>query len=254
MNRIGVLVIDDEPLARERIRTLLVRFPQFELLGECADGRTALRTIQRLRPELVFLDIQMPELDGFSMLDHLPPKVMPAVIFVTAHDQFALRAFEVHAVDYLLKPFNRVRFGQCVERALERLADPGRAESLRQFLTVWRTLQAGARDNTRIAVRDDKSVYFVSTSEVDWIEASGNYVILHARGRTHIVRDSMKKLESQLDAARFVRIHRSAIVNVDRIQRLEPWFHGEQIIILQDGTKLNSSRTFSVRLREILRH
>src|SRR5262249_28493672 len=158
------------------------------------------RTIQKLRPELIFLDIQMPELDAFSMLERLPSKMIPAIIFVTAHDQFAVRAFEVHAVDYLLKPFNRARFGQCIERALERLADPGRAESLRRFLDDFRKLQAGARAPARIAVRNDRGVYFVPMAEVDWIEASGNYVILHAQGKTHMVRDSMKKLESQLDA------------------------------------------------------
>jgi two-component system, LytTR family, response regulator len=249
---VRAVIADDEPLARERVRVFLAAFPEIEVVRECGDGVEASAAIRELRPDLVFLDVQMPGLDGFAVLDAVEEDAAPAVIFVTAHDRYALRAFDVHAADYLLKPFTRARFGRAVERVLSRAA-PARVEAARQVAELLGRLNAPEPRDERIAVRTEQGVHFVRAEAIDWVEAEGNYVRLHRAGGSHLVRETLQRMESRLDPRRFVRVHRSALVNLDRVRRLEPWFHGEFEVVLEDGTRLRSSRTFSGRLRELIR-
>ena len=247
---VRAVIADDEPLARERVRGFLAAFPQVQVVRECGDGVEASAAIRELRPDLVFLDVQMPGLDGFGVLEAVGDEAAPAVIFVTAHDRYALRAFDVHAADYLLKPFSRARFGQAVERVLAR-GDDARAEAARQVAELLRELRGPAEE--RIAIRSDRGVHFVRAAEIDWVEAEGNYVRLHAGGQSHLLREPLHRIQARLDPRRFVRVHRSAVVNLDRVRRLEPWFHGEFEVVMEDGTRLRSSRTFSGGLRELIR-
>jgi two-component system LytT family response regulator len=247
-----VVLADDEPLARERLRTLLAARPECTLTGECADGAEAVDVISAERPDLVLLDVQMPELDGFEVLDALPPDVQPAVIFVTAYDEYAVRAFAVSAVDYLLKPVEPARFTAAVDRALARREGGQRGidAAFRALMTEVQALRGHAR---RFVVRDGHRLLFIPADQVDWIDAAGNYVRLHAGGRSHLLRETMKSVEARLDPERFVRVHRSAIVNLERIASMEPYFHGEYVLTLRDGTRLNSSRSQSARLRALIR-
>lgn len=252
MSRLGALIADDEPLARERIRTLLAAFPEVAVVGEARDGNEAATKVRELRPDLLFLDVQMPEGDGFSVLEKLPPEAIPAVIFVTAYDAFALRAFEVHAVDYLLKPFTRARFNRAMGHVLAKLSQAPRGGVESHLLSLLEAVHAERRNRERVAIRTGEGVYFVRIADIEWVEAAGNYLKIHAGGQEHLLRESLKSFEERLDPDRFLRVHRSAIVNVDSIQRLEPWFHGEYAVVLRDGTKLMSSRTYSERLRKIV--
>lgn len=252
MTPVGAVIADDEPLARERIRTLLAAFPEVAVVGEAGDGNEAAAKVRDLRPSLLFLDVQMPEGDGFSVLEKIAPEAMPAVVFVTAYDAFALRAFEVHAVDYLLKPFTRTRFNRAMNHVLKRLAQPARSGIESEIVSLLEAVRARRRTEERVAVRTGEAVYFVRIADIEWLEAAGNYVKIHAGGQEHLLRDTLKGFEERLDPDRFLRVHRSAIVNVDAIQRLEPWFHGEYAVVLRDGTKLMSSRTYSERLRKMV--
>lgn len=236
------VIADDEPLARERVRELLAQRQDVVLAGEARDGEEALRVIHEARPELVLLDVQMPGLDGFEVLAEL--ERMPAVIFITAFDEYAVRAFEVRALDYLVKPFHRARFHEAVDRALTRPAVP----DLRALLAELRPSHL-----TRFVVRSAEEIRFVRAAEVAWIESAGNYVRLHTAAGEHTVRTSLRELEGRLDPDVFVRVHRSAVVNVDFIEKLEPYFHGEYVITLRDGSRLSSSRSYSARLREMLK-
>ena len=248
---VRVVIVDDEPLSRERIRTLLADRREVATVAECGDGADAVRVIVSQRPDLVFLDIQMPEMDGFEVLEALDQDKLPAVIFVTAFDEYAVRAFEVSAIDYLLKPIDRERFDQALSRALDRLAKPAPARGeLQEFLAGWRAQRGYA---ARFVVRTGSKLGFVRTQDVDWIDASGNYLRLHAGGREHLVRETMKSVEARLNPEVFVRVHRSAIVNIDRVTSLEPYFHGEYVVTMRDGTKLTSSRSHSGRLRALLK-
>ena len=242
---IRVLIADDEPLARERVRELLAQRNDVTIVGEARDGEEALRLVEELSPDLLLLDVQMPGLDGFEVLAELQQR--PAVVFITAFDEYAVRAFEVHALDYLVKPFHRGRFHEAVDRAL------GRAEARRS--TDLRALLAELRPShlTRFVVRSAEEISFVKAADVAWIESAGNYVRLHTAAGERIVRTSLRELESRLDPAVFVRVHRSAFVNLDYVQKLEPYFHGEFVITLRGGTRLTSSRTYSARLRELLK-
>src|SRR5262249_42628705 len=239
---LSALIADDEPLARGRIRTLLAGFPDVTVVGEARDGNEAAAMVRELEPSILFLDVQMPEGDGFSVLEKLPPKATPAVIFVTAYDAFALQAFEVHAVDYVLKPFARARFGKAMDHVLEKLAKPSRRSIEPEVLAL---LESMRRNQGRVAIRRGEAVYFVRVADIEWLESSGNYVKIHAGGQEHLLRETLKSFEERLDPDRFLRVHRSAIVNLDSIQRLEPWFHGEYAVVLRDGTRLMSSRTYS---------
>jgi two-component system LytT family response regulator len=249
---IRVVIADDEPLARERIRTLLGPHRDFELIAECGDGEDAVRVLLDQKPELVFLDVQMPELDGFGVIGALPPASRPWVVFITAYDEHAVRAFEVNAIDYLLKPVEPKRFEAAIARVRERLAQPpaDHEAALEAVLTELRRARGHA---ARLVIRDGSKVTFVRPDEIDWIDASGNYARLHLNGAVRLLREPLKSLETRLDPERFVRVHRSAIVNLERITAVEPYFHGEYVLTLADGSKLTSSRTHSARLRTLLR-
>jgi two-component system LytT family response regulator len=249
--RVRAVIVDDEPLPRERIRTLLADHPEVEIVAECGDGAQAAMVIGSHEVDLVFLDIQMPELDGFELLEALDHENLPAVIFVTAFDEYAVRAFEVSAIDYLLKPIDPARFEQALERALARLGRPTEgASELQEFLVRWRAQRGYA---ARFVVRTGGKLIFVRTEDVDWMDAAGNYVRLHSGGRPYLVRETMKSIEARLNPEQFVRVHRSAIVNIDRVASLEPYFHGEYVVIMRDGAKLTSSRSHSGRLRALLK-
>jgi two-component system LytT family response regulator len=214
------------------------------------DGAAAVETIDRLQPELVFLDVQMPELDGFEVLDALERR--PAIIFITAYDEHAVRAFEVNAIDYLLKPVEPARFEAAVKRARERMAEPAAVRDAALDL-VLSELRRARRRAARLVIRDGSRVGFVAVEQVDWIDVSGNYARLHTAAGVFLLRETLKQLEQRLDPDRFVRVHRSTIVNLERITSVEPYFHGEYTLTLKDGTRLTSSRTHSRRLRELLR-
>ena len=250
--KIRTLLADDEPLARERLRALLSRHADIEVVAECANGADAIQAIAELRPDLVLLDVEMPQVDGFAVLEALDPDALPAVVFVSAHDQYAVRAFEAHALDYILKPFDEARVDRALHRVRGQLAHtPGPRHIDPRLMALLEELRDRRRSD-RLVVKTGGRVVFLRTEDIDWVEASGNYVRLHVGGEAHLLRESMKNMERRLDPSTFVRIHRSAIVNVDRIRELEPWFHGEYIVILRDGTRLTSSRVFSDRLNALI--
>ena len=242
---IRAVIADDEPLARERVRELLAERDDVQVAAEARDGEEALRLVHETRPDLLLLDVQMPGLDGFEVLAELEDGATPAVVFITAFDEYAVRAFEVRALDYLVKPFHRARFHEAVDRAIR-----GResAPDLRSLLAELRPSHL-----TRFVVRSADEIYFVRAAEVLWIESAGNYVRLHTAAGEHIVRTSLRELEGRLDPGVFMRVHRSAVVNLEFVQKLEPYFHGEYVITLRSGARLTSSRSYSGRLREVLK-
>lgn len=251
MSAIRTVVVEDEPLARERLVSLLADEPGVEVVATCADGRSAVATIATAEPDLVLLDIQLPELDGLSLARTLAGERAPAVVFITAHDQYALPAFEIHALDYLLKPFSETRFREALAHVRRHL-ESKRATALgQQILEMMPGVGfAGVpampvpRRPQRLAVKGSGRVYFVKTDDIDYCEAAGNYACLHTGGRTHLIRETMNSLESRLDPDVFVRIHRSVIVNVERIQELQSSFNGETVVKLRDGTRLTMSRGY----------
>jgi len=228
MNAIRTLVVDDEPLARTNLLVLLRRDPEIEVVGECGSGVDAIRDIHRLTPDLLFLDVQMPGCDGFEVLERLGADAPRATVFVTAFDRYALKAFEVEALDYLLKPFDDARFLRTLARAKEQV----------------RRSQPETRGLDRLIVRSAGRVSFLRTSEIDWIEAADYYACLHVAGRTHLLRRKMSDLERDLDPATFCRIHRSAIVNLHRVRELKLNAAGEYDVVLQDGKQLRLSRRY----------
>ena len=247
--KIKTLIADDEPLARERLRKLLEAEPEIALLGECADGRAAVRAIQEQSPDLVFLDVQMPELDGFGVLEALAGGPMPVVVFVTAHDKFALQAFEVHAVDYLLKPFDRERFQTALRRALERVRQNQGGEINQRLTALLADLKPEMKQPGRLAVKVDGRVLFVKLEDIDWVEAADNYVSLHVGAEAHLLRETMAAMEGKLPAEKFLRISRSTIVNIDRVKELQPMFHGEYAVIMRSGARLTLSRGYRDKLQ-----
>jgi two-component system, LytTR family, response regulator len=250
--RIRAVVVDDEELGRDRLQSLLGEQADVEIIGVCADGASAVETIEREQPDLVFLDVQMPGMDGFEVIENLDPARLPAVVFVTAHDGHAIRAFEIHALDFLLKPFDQTRFEKALERARSQItAKQGQVIDSR-LVSLLEELREERKYPERLIVKSSGRVFFVRAEEIDWVEASGNYVKVHTKTDAHLLRESMKNMEVKLDPKTFVRIHRSAIVNIDRIKELEPWFHGEYIVIMRDGTRLTASRVFSDRLSALI--
>ena len=241
--KLTALIVDDEPLARERLSTLLTPESDLEILGECANGSEAVAAVKRRRPDLISLDIQMPELDGFQALAQMP-QPLPAVIFVTAFDEHAVKAFEVHALDYLLKPFKPARLRAAVARAREQLAakKSGDDDTSRRILALLQERTAATEYLARIAVRDRDRVRFVKTADIDWIEASGNYLVIHAGKENHVLRETLTSLEGQLSPRNFFRINRSALVQVDRVRHVEPAFNDEHVVVLADGTRLTLTR------------
>ena len=252
MAELRVLLVDDEPLVRQGIRDFLEGEPDLVIVGECGNGLEALETIGRERVDLVFLDIQMPELDGIGLAAALTAQDGPAVVFVTAYSEHALRAFEVNAVDYVLKPFDRERFRAALDRARARLAAGERAELTGRLAAVLAELERSRGYAQRILVRSDGRIRLVSVGEVDWIEAADNYVRLHAGPERHLVRETMAAMEARLDPSRFARIHRSTIVNLARIRELQPTFNGEYVVLLHTGAKLTLSRGYRDALRSRL--
>ena len=239
---IETLIVDDERIARQRLRRLLETQPDIAIAGECSSGTEAAAFLDQRPVDLVFLDIQMPEMDGFAFLESRISTKMPMVVFVTAHDVHAVRAFEVSALDYLLKPFDQERLDRCLNRVrshheLQRTSGNG---------------SAGKSRPNRLAVRSSGKVFFVKMEDIDWVEAADNYVVLHLGHETHILRETMNSIQERLNPQKFIRVHRSRIVNVERIKELQPWFHGEYLIVLHDGTQLTLSRSYRERLMEFM--
>jgi len=251
MEKIRTIIVDDEPLARERIRTLLDAEPDFEIVAECDGGAAAVSAVDSLDPDLLFLDIQMPEIDGFDVLSAIEPEQMPAVIFVTAYDQYAVRAFEVHALDYLLKPFDKERFKEALERVRSRTGAAGKEDASALTEHIARLLddvRTERRTNDRILIKSEGKIFFLSTQEIDWVEAAGNYMRLHAGNETYLMRETMSGMEKRLPSDHFVRIHRSTMVNFNRIKEMQPAFSGEFTVILKNGEELKLSRKYRAEL------
>src|SRR5215471_11878037 len=242
------LIVDDEPLAREGLRALLSKDADVAAIGEAKDGREAVTAIRESNPDLVFLDVQMPEMDGFAVVRKIGAEHMPAVVFVTAHDQYAIQAFEINALDYLLKPVIEERFVKALVRAKSRIHSNA-ADLNRQILGLIETIASPPRYVKRLAVPSAAKTLFVDVGDVDWIDAAENYVELHVGRTSHLLHVTMNAIEKSLDPQIFLRIHRSIIVNLGRIKSLESSAHGEYVLTLQDGTRLQSGRTYSERLR-----
>ena len=247
---IRTMIIDDEPLARERVKRFLRDEDEIEIIGECSNGVDAVGAIKEKKPDLVFLDIQMPEKNGFEVIRSLSGKYLPTVVFVTAYDQYALQAFDVHALDYLLKPFTRERLHRAVMRAREQI-DGKRFGRIDERLTsLIADLKTEKKYLERLVVKTTGRVFFLKSDEIDWIEAAGNYVKLHVGRETHMIRETMNGIETKLDPDRFLRIHRSTVVHIDRIKELHPMFSGDYAVILRDGTELALSRNYRERFVE----
>jgi len=238
---IRALIVDDEPPARRRLRQLLADDPEVELAGECAGGREAVALIRSLQPDLVLLDVQMPGMSGFDVLASLDRAHWPHVVFVTAHDAYAVRAFEVHALDYVLKPVSRARVREALARAKRAVAHDRRADASDKLARALQDLRGPAPPG-RIAVKVDGRVLLLHTGEIRWVEAAGNYARLHLGGASHLVREPLKDLLARLGPERFVRVHRSAAVNLDAVREFRPWFKGASVVVLDDGTRLTVSR------------
>lgn len=246
---VRVLIVDDEPLARAHLRTLLGTRDDVVVAGECGDGRSAVEAIRRERPDLVLLDIQMPELDGLGVVREVGAAHMPAVIFVTAYDVHALAAFELHALDYILKPVNRTRFAGAVERVLGLIRAEG-AEAARQPVAEMARAMMGPLE--RLAVKTGGRVLFLRVRDIDWLEAADDQVRVHVGRESHLHRTTLTSLEQRLPSRQFLRIHRSLLVNIDRIREFQPWFQGDWIVVLADGTKLQSGKSYRARVREFI--
>ena len=250
-----VLIVDDEPLARLKLRTLLRADRRIEIVGEAENGREAAAAIRDKAPDLVFLDVQMPEMGGFEVIRAVGPERMPAVIFTTAYDEYALRAFEVHALDYLLKPFIGRRFRETMDRAIQYLQTVRMGGTLNGRLADL--LRDSLRDSgikDRILAKSGGKMRLIKTDEIDWIEAAEKYVILHCGSASHTLREGMAEMEKRLDPRRFLRVHRSRIVNVDSIREIQPWFHGQAVLILKNGEKIEVSRSYRKKLESLFKN
>jgi two-component system LytT family response regulator len=251
MLRIRTLIVDDEQLARERLLSLLEGDPDIEIIGECSSGKEAIAAIRTESPDLVFLDVQMPEGDGFEVLESIDFHTMPIVVFVTAYDQYAIRAFDVHALDYLLKPFDQNRFEQALVRAKSEVVLRNNTNVNQKLLSMLEHIESHKKNLDRILVKSSGKVFFLKFDEIDWLESAGNYVKLHVGSESHLLRETMSEMERKLGGEKFVRIHRTVIVNLDRIKELQPWFNGEYVVILNNGIKLTASRGYKKRLSEV---
>ena len=248
--RIRALVVDDEPLARAMILEMLETDSNVEIVGECANGREAVEVIKSSAPDIVFLDIQMPEVGGFEVLESLDANAHPYVIFVTAYDQYAVRAFEVHALDYLLKPFDRERFEGAWRRAKAQIKLDRTSRRDQDIIALLEELKAGPRYLERLVIKNGGRVFFLHVQDIHCIEAEGNYVRVYDHQKGYLLRETISSLEEQLDPKQFLRIHRSAIVKIDRIKEMQPWFHGEYRIIMENGKQLALSRNYRANLQE----
>ena len=248
---IRTLLVDDEPLAREGLRVRLARESDVTIVGEAIDGVAAVEAILALTPDLLFLDVQMPGLGGFDVLERISETHLPIVIFITAYDQYAIKAFDVHALDYLLKPFSDARFAESLERARRALGADGTRDADQRLAALLATRSTTVPTRpylSRLPVKDRDRYLLLRTEDIDWIEAAQNYVQIHARRGSFLVRGTMAELETQLDPARFARIHRSTLVNLDRIREIRPGWHGDFDVVLEDDTPLKLSRHYRDRV------
>jgi two-component system LytT family response regulator len=248
MPALRALLVDDEPLARERLRSFLLREPGVEVAGECQNGEEALVALARQRPDVLFLDVQMPGMNGFEVLKRLGANAPAAVIFTTAHDQFAVKAFEVHAVDYLLKPFDRERLRSALGRARARVEAQKPDDVQAKLSAMLEDIRAGAREPERIPVKTAGKVSFVRIPDIDWIGSADNYVELHVGQHSHLIRETMASIAARMPGDQFVRISRTAIVNLSRVKELHPLFHGEYSVLLTSGARLTLSRSYRDQL------
>lgn len=248
---IRVIIAEDEPLARDRIARMLKTDAQIEIVSECTNGLDTLKAIQNHPPDLLFLDVQMPEMDGFEVLDALEENKIPHVVFVTAYEQYALRAFEFHALDYLLKPFNEARLLQSLQRAQMEIEKNRTGDIQKKILNLLDEVRSRPTQLKRLLLKDGQRAWFLKVEDIDWIEAEAKYVRLHEGKRSHLLRQSMIQLEARLDPVMFVRIHRSTIVNIDRIREIQALTSGDSKIFLRDGTSLVLSRTYRKNLRDL---
>jgi two-component system LytT family response regulator len=252
MRKIKTLIADDEPLARERLAGLLAHEPDMEVVAQARDGEEAIAAIQDHSPDLAFLDVQMPHMSGFDVIEAIGPDRMPLVVFVTAYDQHALKAFQVRALDYLLKPFDRERFADALQRARKQIERDETGDLGRRLMALVKDLRKDQPRSDRLVVKSGGRLFFLRTDEIDWIEAAGNYVRLHVGTSSHLLRETMNAIEGRLDPEKFFRIHRSRIVNMERIQELQPWLNGEYAVLLRTGTRLTLSRGYREKLQERL--
>lgn len=251
--KLRTLIVDDELHSRKKIRAFLQEHPEFQVIGECADGEQAVEAISRHKPDLVLLDVQIPGRNGFEVLESLSDKFVPAVIFITAFDKYAVRAFEVRALDYLLKPFNKARFAEALHRFHERKARTNAMDRKEELKAALQEIQRESRDDERIAVKSGSRIIFLRKGLIEWVEAQGDYVKLHIGKDSHLLRETMAATTERLDANRFVRIHRSRIVNVDHVREIRPLWGGDYSVLMRDGTELTMSRTYRANLQAALR-
>jgi two-component system LytT family response regulator len=251
--KLTTLIVDDEPLARERLLGLLSNESDIEVLGQCRDGEEAVSAIHERHPDLVLLDVEMPRMDGFEVIDTIGPERMPMVIFVTAYDQHAIKAFQVRALDYLLKPFDRDRFSDALQRARTQIESQTNGDLGKRLLALMKDLKRDAPKTDRLVVKSGGRLFFLRADEIDWIEAAGNYVRLHVGNQSHLLRETMNAIEARLDPERFFRIHRCRIVNVERIQEMQPWLNGEYSVVLRTGVRLTLSRGYREKLQDKLK-
>jgi two-component system LytT family response regulator len=250
--KIRAVIVDDELLARKFIRRMLKHEGDWELVGEASNGREAVEIIRTQKPDIVFLDVQMPEMDGFAVLEQVGLGQLPDIVFTTAYESYAIRAFELHALDYLLKPFDQQRFRDAIRHAKERLHSRQQEDGRRQIGALLERINSRQPYLDRLIIKADGRITFLNTHEIDWIEADDKYVHLHTGKGARMVRQTLSAMESQLDPARFVRIHRSTMVNIERIKELQPLFNGEYSLHLEDKTRLTLSRTYKDKLFRLL--
>lgn len=249
--KIKTLIVDDEPIARDRVRRMLREEGDIEIIGESGNGAETVVFINEHAPDLVFLDIQMPEMNGFEVLESIDSEKIPAVIFVTAFDQYAIHAFDVHALDYLLKPFTHRRFRQAVARVRDQFESAKFGKIDERLVSLLSDLKTNKKYLERLVVKSAGRIFFLRIDEIDWIEAAGNYAKLHVGREGHMIRETMNGLEAKLNPEKFLRIHRSTLVNIDRIKELHPLFSGDYSVMLKNGTELNLSRNYRDRLLEL---
>lgn len=250
--KIRALIIEDEPVARKRMKRLLAGDSEIEIIGECADGREAVAAIQKLKPDLIFLDIQIPEFDGFDVLKAIKSEQMPFVIFVTAFDKYAIKAFEFHALDYLLKPFEPERLQSSLDRVKKQIQQKNNGDLENRLRSLLEDVKSEPKYQERLAIKSGGDILFLKTDEIDWIEPAGNYLRLHVGKESHLLRETLGGLESRLDPKKFVRIQRSIIVNATRIKKLHPLFRGEYVVVLQNGIRLTTTQGYRDKLSGLI--
>lgn len=253
--KIRALIVDDESLAREALLVMLDDDPEIEVVAECRNGREAVTAIREQSPDVVFLDIQMPEMDGFQVVEEVGAMQMPVTIFVTAYDKHALRAFEAHALDYLLKPFDHERFSTALQRAKNQVRQQKLGEISEGLLAVLQDLKTKNGASTsidRVVIKSGGRIYFLKTEEIDWVEGAGDYLTLHSGSQTHLIRETMGNFHATLDPQKFLRIHRSTIVNIERIKDIRPVYKGEYVITLTTGVSLKASRGYRREIQSLV--